>query len=148
MNTTGDISAVLSGTTTTIMGRPATDALQIVAAPTLYKEFVGDPVQPGDLVTIVFTLSHDEFAPAAATDIAFTDDLSATLSDLTAIDLPRNDLCGAGSQLTGTTFITFTGGMLDPGASCTITATLRVPPAATPNNYPNTTRAVTAKSSA
>ncbi|MGD2114046.1 MAG: IPTL-CTERM sorting domain-containing protein, partial [Acidobacteriota bacterium] len=141
-NTTTEITATVGGSTRT--GPPATDDLEVTGPPTLAKEFTDDPVQSGELVTLQFTLSHDELAPGDATSIAFTDDLNVALSGLAAVGLPQNDVCGVGSQISGTTSLSFTGGTLAPGESCTFPVTLQVPVAAAAGFHQNTTSAVTA----
>ncbi len=142
-NATSVITATVGGETVT--GNPATDDLVVFAAPALLKEFTDDPVDPGDTVTLEFTLTHDALAPGDATGITFTDDLDATLSGLTATGLPLADLCGPGNgSLTGDTSVTFAGGSLAPGASCTFSVTLQVPAGAGAGLYTNTTSDVSA----
>ncbi len=41
-----------------------------------------------------------------------------------------SDVCGAGSQISGTSFLTLTGATLLPSGSCTINVTVQVPAAA------------------
>ena len=139
-NTTEPITATVGGTPTT--GGTASDDLIIVAGPTLTKSFTDDPVQAGGTVTLEFTLTHDTNAPGNATDISFTDDLNAALLGLAATGLPQTDVCGAGSQLTGTTLLDLTGGTLAPGQSCMFSVTLQTPAGATPGFHTNTTSAV------
>ena len=145
-NTTSPISATVEMTTVT--GNPASDDLVVVGAPRLQKEFTDDPAQPGDTVTLEFTLTHDPNAAADATGIAFTDDLNAVITGLTATLPPAPDPpCGVGSSLTGSagnTFLTFAGGTLMPGASCTFSVILNVPAGALPGLHTNTTSDVTA----
>lgn len=141
-NVTSEVTATVDGASVT--GNPASDNLLIVAAPSLTKEFTDDPAQPGGMVTLEFTLTHDENAPADATDISFTDDLDAALSGLVATGLPLADPCGAGSQLSGTMTLLFTGGTLAPGESCTFSVTLNVPGTAASGSHTNTTSAVVA----
>ncbi|HPJ67815.1 MAG TPA: InlB B-repeat-containing protein [Desulfobacteraceae bacterium] len=107
----------------------------------LTKSFTDDPVHPGDTVTLEFTIQNTD--AAEATDITFTDDLDAALSGLVATGLPMNDLCGAGSQLAGTSTLTLTGGTLGPTSSCTFSMTLQVPMGASPGTYSNTTGPLT-----
>ena len=140
-NTTSDIAATVGGVP--LIGSPATDDLVVVGPPALSKSFTDDPVIPGDTVTLEFTLDHSEGA-ATATGIAFSDDLDAVLSGLTPVGLPLSDPCGSGSQLAGTTNLSFTGGSLAPGESCTFDVTLRVPAGAAAGNHTNTTSDVTA----
>ncbi|MCA1780298.1 MAG: hypothetical protein LC637_13235, partial [Xanthomonadaceae bacterium] len=139
INLTGPISGIVDGNTVT--GTPTEAELRILGAPSLTKAFLADPVQPGDTVDLQFTLRYSENASSGATSITFTDDLSATLTGLAAIGLPANDVCGAGSQLSGTTNLTLTGASLLPGQSCTFSATLQVPTGVAPGPYPNTTSA-------
>ena len=110
-----------------------------VTAPILTKEFTDDPVLPGDTVTLEFTLTLAEEAPADVTDLEFTDDLDAVISGLEAVGLPINDVCGTGSQLSGTSVLSLTGGTLAPGTSCTFSATLQVPAGLMPGDSTNTT---------
>lgn len=146
LNTTSQVSGLLNGSPFT--GAPATDTLTVeaatVVAPTLRKSFVDDPALPGGTVTLEFTLNLSESASTAATNISFTDDLTATLAGLVATGLPQNDVCGAGSQISGTGLLTFTGGTVAPGSSCTFSVDLTVPAAAAPGSYPNTTSNVMA----
>ncbi len=140
-NSTSALTAFIDGATVT--GEPATDSLNIVAAPDLTKSF-SDAVIPGGTVDLIFTIIHDAQAPGDATDINFTDDLDATLTGLTAIGLPISDVCGTGSQLSGTTNLSFTGGTLAAGESCTFSATLQLPASASSGNHTNTTSNVSA----
>jgi uncharacterized repeat protein (TIGR01451 family) len=113
----------------------------------LEKSFSNDPVGPGDMVDLTFTISNfsrDE----NMTGITFTNDLDATLSGLVAVDLPQNDVCGTGSTLTGTSTLTLTGGNLPSEGSCTFTVTLQVPVGASTGVYPNTTSTISANTSA
>ena len=146
-NTTSSITGTLSGNA--VEGPPASDDLSIVAPPDLQKSFSG-PVAPGGTVTLEFTLDHSENAPSEATGIGFTDDLDAVLSGLTATGLPLEDICGSGT-LTGLTptteedtFLTFQGGRLASGTSCTFSVDLAVPLGATTGDYTNTTSDVLA----
>ena len=139
-NTTSEITATVDGETVT--GAAASDDLEVVAGPRLVKQFTDDPVAPGDTVTLQLTLTHDENATTDATGISFTDDLNATLTGLIAVGLPMNDICGAGSQISGTSTLSFTGGTLAPGDSCQFSVTLQVPMGATADTYPNTTSTV------
>jgi len=141
-NTTSEVTATVNGETVT--GDPASDNVEVVGAPFLTKEFTDDPVQPGGTVTLQFTLTHDAAAPGVASDIQFTDDLDATLSGLVATGLPQNDVCGIGSSIDGTMTLSFTGGNLAPGTSCTFSVTLQVPSTAPAGPHPNTTSAVVA----
>jgi hypothetical protein len=96
----------------------------------LSKEFVDDPVAPGDMVTLRFTLTNlDTASPATA--IAFSDDLDAALSGLASVSGTLTDVCGVGSQIAGTSTLSFTGGSLAAGAFCTFDVVLQVPASVT-----------------
>jgi len=101
------------------------------------KSFTDDPVLPGDTVTLEFMIQNTDDSPVTA--ITFTDDLNAALSGLQAFGLPMYDICGAGSSISDTSFLTLTGGTLPAGGSCTFSVTLQVPMGANPGTYPNTT---------
>jgi uncharacterized repeat protein (TIGR01451 family) len=139
-NTTSNVTATSLGLAAT--GNPATDVLE-VAGLALSKSFTDDPVVPGDTVTLEFILNNTS-PVLSATDIAFTDDLDLALSGLVATGLPATDVCGTGSQIDGTDLLTFTGGSLAPGTSCTFIVTLQVPAGATVGEHNNTTSQVTA----
>ena len=143
LNTTGPITAAFSNETP-VTGRPAADSLLVAGAPSLLKEFTNDPVLPGDTATLEFTISHDEFAVADATAIQFTDNLNAALTGLVATGLPLTDVCGVGSAISGTSTLSFAGGSLAPGESCTFSVNLQVPATALPGSHTNTTSAVLA----
>ena len=109
----------------------------------LTKSFTNDPVAPGGTVTLAFTIRNLDRS-LSATALSFTDDLDAVLSGLVATGLPLSNPCGAGSQLSGTSVLSFTGGSLDPEASCTFSVTLQVPSDAAGGSYTNTTSSITA----
>jgi uncharacterized repeat protein (TIGR01451 family) len=137
VNTTSQITGVVDGLPQ--LGSPATDTLTVVTAPRLSKSFTDDPVAPGGTATREFTIVHDPTAPTDATSISFSDDLGAVLTGLSAVGLPAADVCGAGSQLSGTTTLAFSGGNLAPGSTCSFGVTLQVPAAALPGAFLNIT---------
>jgi hypothetical protein len=110
----------------------------------LIKEFTDDPVEQNNTVTLRFTLSHDPNAIADATAITFSDDLTSVLPGLVAIGLPNFDVCGSGSEISGTDNLVFTGGRLAPGETCSFSVTLQVPPGASAGRHTNTTSNVAA----
>ncbi len=132
VNVTGDLtsSAGNSGS--------ASDTLTVSYAATCEKSFTDDPVLPGDTVTLEFTITNPD-PNNGITDLAFMDDLDATISDLVAVDTPQANICGSGSLLAGTDILTLTEGYLGPSGSCTFQTSLSVPLGATHGTYPNTT---------
>ncbi|MCP3960074.1 MAG: DUF11 domain-containing protein, partial [bacterium] len=142
VNTTEEITATIGGETLT--GNPASDDFTVVTAPELTKTFDG-AVVAGDSVILEFELEHDIDSIADATGIAFTDDLTATLAGLIYNGPTLTGICGPGSQLTGTTNLSFTGGSLAPGEICTFSITLDVPATADAGTYLNITSNVVAQ---
>lgn len=139
-NTTSTVTATVGGQSVT--GSPASDDLLVVGAPLLSKEFIDDPVAPGDTVTLRFTLTYSEAEVADATGVTFSDDLDAALSGLVAVGLPATDVCGIGSEIDGVMTLLFTGGTLSPGESCSFDVTLQVPTDAPIGAHTNVTSAV------
>jgi hypothetical protein len=123
----------------------ASDVLlvQAISVPEFEKSFTDDPVAPGNLATLEFTLTNPD-AAETMTNLAFVDDLEAVLTGLTAVGLPSSDVCGVGSVLSGGSTISLIGGTLPPGASCTFAVDLQVPATAAPGAYVNTTSDPTA----
>ena len=141
-NTTSFLSGEVDGNQ--FSAPPAVDDLMVLGVPKLNKSFINDPVNPGETVDLEFTITHDENATSDATGLSFTDDLNAVLSGLTYSGSTLTDICGTGSQISGTDNLSFTGGTLSPGSSCTFTLTLNVPANAVPGIYTNTTSSLTA----
>lgn len=127
---TGDLSGSMVGTA------GATADLE-VSFFDFMKEF-GGAAAAGGTVTLTFTLTNPDPANNAG-DITFTDDLEAVLPGLTAIGLPANNVCGAGSTLTGTSVLTLTGGNLEAGETCAFSVTLMIPATAADGDFTNVT---------
>lgn len=108
---------------------------------TLAKQFPA-PVAPGGTVVLEFSIENTS-PTDAATDLAFTDDLDASLSGLHAVGLPQTDVCGAGSALSGSNVVSLTGGSVAAGDFCTFQVTLEVPESAIPGMYANITSEMT-----
>lgn len=144
-NTTGQLTATIG--TAAFSGKPATDEVTVLGAPALRKDFIDSPVEPGDTVTLEFTLVHDELAAGDATAVTFTDDLTFVFG-LTAVGLPMTDLCGPGNgTLSGSasdTLLTASGITLTPGQECTFAVTLQVGAGADVGTHTNTTSELSA----
>ncbi len=142
-NITSEVNATAAGLN--VSGNAASDVLR-VAGLALSKSFTDDPAAAGGTVTLEFTMQNLT-SDLQATGILFFDDLDNNLNGLAATGLPQNDICGAGSQLSGSdgnTFLTFSNGTLDPLTSCTFSVILQVPAPATSGIYPNTTSSFSA----
>ncbi len=141
-NTTGPIAAMVDGQA--VEGAAASDDLIVVGAPILSKSFTDDPVPPGGVVNLEFTLFHDPNNNSAnATAIAFDDDLGAVLPGLGANEILPKPACG-GTLTESSGVLSFTGGTLAPGDSCSFSVALSVPGGTAAGDYPNTTSDVTA----
>ena len=127
-NTTSTLSGTVGGEP--FSAPPATDRLVVGPPLSLSKSFTDDPAGSGGTVTLSFTITN--LSPdLTATDLSFTDDLGAALPGLAATGLPAGGVCGPGSEISGTTVLTLTGGTLAPGAACTFAVILQVPGDAT-----------------
>ena len=142
VNHTEEISAVIGGAT--VVGAAASDDVVIVAPPRLTKEFTDGPVAPGDAVNLRFTLEHQLEGTTEATAIAFSDDLDAALSGLSATAVAGTTCTGATVDISNPAVIDVSGAALVPGADCTIDVTLAVPAGAPDAAHTNTTNEVSA----
>lgn len=142
VNHTEEISGTVDGTQAT--GAATSDDVVIVAPPRLTKEFTGGPFVPGDEANLRFTLSRQGEGTPDATAIAFTDDLDAALTGLTATAIAASTCTGATVDISSPSTIDVSGASLTAGASCTIDVTLQIPSGATDATYTNTTSPVTA----
>ena len=100
---------------------------------TITKEFLGDPVAPGSLAILRFTVGNSSKTcfGSSVEDIAFTDDLDAALPGLVAVGLRQDDICGIGSRITGTGFLELTNGSFPSRTSfCQFDILVQVPPSA------------------
>ncbi|NJN16823.1 MAG: hypothetical protein HC822_11415 [Oscillochloris sp.] len=143
ISTSGPVSVIIDGTLNT--SQSASAVLNVVAAPILTKRFLDDPVPPGGSVTLEYRLQRPDDATGSATNISFSDDLDAALNGLTAVGLPQSDVCGAGSQLSGSNLLTFSGGSLGLNESCTFRVMLQVPAGAALGSYVSTSSSVNAE---
>jgi len=128
-NTTSAVSGMINALP--VSGDPASDTLQVFALK-LSSSFAGVGFA-GQPVTLNFSIDNLD-ASSGASGLSFTDTLPA---GLVASGLPASNICGTGSSLAGTTLLTFTGGTLGGGGSCTFPVTLQIPSAATPGTVVN-----------
>ena len=142
------ITSAVTGTVggNPVMGPPATDDLVVSAAPRLTQTYIDDPVAPGGMVTLEFTLTNA--SPSfEATNIAFTEAFEfLPVPAINSITPPANGFCGPGASLSGSpdgTGIQVNGASLAAGASCTFSITISVPEATTGGVYTTTTSDVT-----
>lgn len=99
---------------------------------TWMAEFTDDPVNPGDPVTLVYTISNASLTETYSIT-TFAHDLDAAITGLAASGAPTINTCGGTPS--GTTTLLYSGGSVGPGASCTISVPVLVPAGATPGIY-------------
>jgi hypothetical protein len=109
-----------------------------VDAQVVFSKAFDGPTVAGGTPVLTFTITNA--GAVTVTDLSFSDDLDAVVSGLVATGLPVSDVCGLGSVVSGTSFLTFSGGSLPPsGGACSFAVTLQVPVAAAAGSYPNST---------
>ncbi|MEE8522548.1 MAG: hypothetical protein V3T72_01350 [Thermoanaerobaculia bacterium] len=133
-STTSAVTGTIDGFA--VSGDAASDELEVIQLLLFSKSFDGPTTATG-MATLTFTITNP--GPDTASGISFSDDLDAVISGLIAISLPAVP-CGAGSSITGVSFLTFTGGELPPmGGMCSFDVDVLVPATATAGTFPNTT---------
>lgn len=130
-NETSALSAMVDGLAVT--GNSA-EADLLISGFRILKEFTNNPVIPGGTANLRFTLDNTDGA-VDATAVTFEDDLDAVIDGLVATGLPLVEACdldGAGGDpgtgtLSGTSSLTFSGGVVPAGMSCSFDVSLTVP---------------------
>lgn len=114
--------------------------------PTITKTFMPAASGPGGTVNLELTITDNNDSQAYPDGFlyitAFSDDLDAALSGLTATSASTNTCGGMGLGFQTSSFM-YAGGGVAVGQSCTIVLELSVPVGATPGTYTNTTSTVT-----
>ena len=113
-NTTSGVTGMIDGSAVTAPA--ASDDLEVIQLLDFIKSFDG-PTTATDMATITFRITNP--GTETATGISFSDDLDAVIPGLIATSLPALP-CGAGSSITGISFLTFTGGELPPSGGCAL----------------------------
>ncbi|MEP4037202.1 Ig-like domain-containing protein [Pseudophaeobacter sp.] len=131
-----NVTATLSGTSVILPAMTETLTVES-AALTLVKSYAASSTAPGNTVTTQYMLTNLS-STHSVDSIAFTDNLDGQLSGLTSSSGALSDICGLGSALTGTSSLSFSGGILAPGASCSFDVTQLVPGGASAATYPGT----------
>ena len=139
-NTTSVITGTINDQP--VQGSAASDDLTVAGGPSLSKAFSETMVVPGQVLDLEFTLTTEPGALGDTTGISFTDDLGAAMPGLESISPAQTDICGSGSSLSGSSVLTFSGGVLPPDSSCTFSVTVQVPADPAPGQYDNLTSQV------
>ena len=101
-------------------------------------DFSGD-LLPGSTSTLTYTLRNDSPTNNIALTF-FTHNLAASIPSLAVVGAPTTDTCGGSPS--GTSFITYVGGSLNVGESCTIEFDLAIPAGASLGSYAVTTSSI------
>ena len=108
------------------------------------KAFVysGSPV-PGSDIGLMFSISNPD-PLNAVTGITFSDDLGAAVPGMFANGLPMSGVCGAGSQIAGSSVVTLSNGSIAAGGSCSFQISVHIPNSISAGTYTNNTSPLTA----
>ncbi len=101
------------------------------SVPRLSKSFIDDPVAPGGVAQLRYTIVNSD-AVEGVTDMSFTDDFGTLIPGATVSLGSASDVCGTGSAITlsaGDSFLTFSGGNLGARDRCDFIVDINVPPA-------------------
>ncbi len=139
-NTTSELISTVGTNFNLSSGKASANLTVTFQQLVLEKSFADDPVAPGGNVTLEFTIRNLD-RNNSANNIAFTDDLDAVISGLEAVGLPAS---ACGGTISGTGFLSFTGGTLAAEGTCTFSINLLVPATAATGSFLNTTSSITA----
>lgn len=109
----------------------------------LHKTVQTDSVLPGQPFDVTYRLSNNSRSDTL-TNIAFSDDLDATIPGLAVVGAPASQACGSGSILSwdaGSGLATLSSGSLAPEQSCEFTVTLQAPSGAPEGEYSHAVQA-------
>ncbi len=137
-NTTSAFTGDIGGLAVT--GEAVSDTLQVTTTtpPSFALDIIGDPAPADGELTYRFTITNND-SSSTISDLEFTNDLDAVLSGLVATGGTGSNICGSGSSLSGSSFLAFSGGTIDPSSSCSFDVSVLVPASPTDGSYTNTT---------
>lgn len=141
-----DRSDVLTATVlaSTVTSAAASDTLTVSGGVDLsISKSFSAPAAPGGTVDLTFVITNGSES-ATVTDVAFTDDLAAVLTGLTAGAPSANSCGGSMARSAGDTLLSYSGGTLAEDESCEITVPVSVPASAASGDFTNTTSDLTA----
>ena len=143
-NITNELTSTPNGFNPLNSSGKATDELEVTRDDLhIQKEFVDDPLNPGESGTLLFTITNFT-RDQSATNISFTDNLGDAGGTLLGLAVSGSVTSDCGGTTSGTTTFSLNNGTLAPEATCTIEVPITVPPGAAPGQYPNTTTSITA----
>ncbi|MDQ3280708.1 MAG: DUF11 domain-containing protein, partial [Acidobacteriota bacterium] len=133
-NVTGFVSTTESGTNTTSTGSSTLTALQ---PPAIAKRFLSSPILAGATSRLVFTITNPNQNDAIS-GVAFADTFPASPGAMTVAATPNASTSGCGapvfSPAAGAGSISFTGGSIAAGGTCTVAVDVTASTTGTYNN--------------
>jgi len=135
-NVSGFVSATESGANNGATGI-ATASLTAVLPPAIAKQFAPNPVLAGGVSTLTFTITNpNQNQPLGG--VAFSDTLPTSPGSMVVAAAPNPTTSNCGSPTfspsAGAGTITFSGGTLAGGGTCTVTVDVTTPVAGTYSN--------------
>lgn len=141
-NTSGAVSAKESGGNTGTSGI-ATATLVVLAPPAISKTFSSNPILEGGISTLTFTITNPN-QNNALSGVSFSDTFPTSPAAMVVASTPNaiTDNCGTPtfSPAASAASITFSGGSIAAGGTCTVKVDVTAP---TQGDYVNTSSAVT-----
>jgi uncharacterized repeat protein (TIGR01451 family) len=131
-NISGAVSSTNGGT-----GSTAADSLTALSPPTLSKTFLPNSVPAGSPTTLMFTLTNPN-ASTTLTGIQFSDTFPTLPAAMVVTTTPNASTSGCGTPTftptAGSASISFSGGSIASGATCTVLVDVTAATAGTYNN--------------
>jgi fimbrial isopeptide formation D2 family protein/uncharacterized repeat protein (TIGR01451 family) len=134
-NTTSHVTSNNGGT-----GAPASASIDVVAPPSISKDFDPDKIVQGATSVLRFTIVNPDDNDVALTGVAVIDNLPANITVATPNGLTGSCDGGTITATAGSGSITLTGGMIPAHSSCTFKVKVT---GSVPGKYTNTTGVVT-----
>ncbi|MBK8033552.1 MAG: DUF11 domain-containing protein [Chloroflexi bacterium] len=129
------ISATDVGTNSTATGS-ANATLNVISAPEIDKSFSPNTVVAGGTTTLVFSIVNPN-ASTSISGVAFTDNLPSGLTVATTPNTSISAACGSPTFSASGSSISFSGGTLAGGATCTVKVDVTVAVSPAPTTYTN-----------
>ncbi len=140
-NVSGFVSSTNGGTNTGPTGI-ATASITGILPPAIDKQFAPNPVLAGTATTLTFTITNPNVS-LAVSGVAFSDTFPAAPGAMVVAPAPMATTTGCGSPTftpaAGSGSISFSGGTIAAGGTCTVTVNVVAPVA---GSYANTSGAV------
>lgn len=129
-NTSGAVTSTNAGS-----GNTASADLTVLNPPSIVKTFAPDPIEAGETSSLTFTLTNPN-SGVDLTGVAFDDTLPDSPAAMLVASPPNaTTTCGGSvSASAGAGSISFSGGTINAGTSCTVTVDVTAPVEGTYNN--------------